>query len=70
MSNIPPQVEGGERPATWIVKPEIVEKEAVLASSHVSSATVSASALYSDSVEDRETVRCFRAFQEIKFEPK
>ena len=36
----------------------------------MSSTTVSARALYSDSVEERETVRCFLAVQEIKFDPR
>ncbi|KAJ0612889.1 hypothetical protein HanHA300_Chr01g0032331 [Helianthus annuus] len=40
------------------------------ASSHVSSATVSARALYSDSVEDRDTVFCFFADHETRFEPR
>jgi len=36
---------------------------------HITSAVAFAIALYSDSVLDRETVACFLALQETKFEP-
>jgi hypothetical protein len=37
---------------------------------HISSAVVLATALYSASVLDRDTVACFLALQEIRFGPK
>ncbi|KAJ0549643.1 hypothetical protein HanHA300_Chr07g0236171 [Helianthus annuus] len=36
----------------------------------INSATVSAMALYLDSVEDQETLICLRVDHEIRFEPK
>jgi hypothetical protein len=48
------------------VRPSFLSRDRI----QITSAAVLATDLYSDSVEDRETVGCLRELQEIKFEPR